>query len=65
MFNRNVGIEVPCPDCKHPNRLTISELETNPSFTCDGCKRTVTVDASEFTEGLAHVEEMLKRLSSG
>lgn len=62
MFNRNVGIEILCPVCKYPNKLTIAELEANPTFCCDGCKRTVTVDASDVTEGLAHVEEMLKKI---
>jgi transposase-like protein len=59
-LNKNVEINVPCPKCKHLNKLTIAKLETNPIFVCDGCSKTVTVDASKFTKDLSGAKDMIK-----
>lgn len=52
MYNKNESVDIPCPDCKHPKSLTIAEIEKNPTYICEGCKNSITIDGTDLIKGL-------------
>ncbi|MHB1438860.1 MAG: primase-helicase zinc-binding domain-containing protein [Thiobacillus sp.] len=60
MFNKNSGIELPCPECGYKKKFRIKELEQNVEYICAGCKKTVIYDTSNFNKGLKDSEKMIK-----
>jgi DNA-directed RNA polymerase subunit RPC12/RpoP len=62
MFDVSTKLNIPCTECKREVALTIREIEQNPSYVCPGCKKTIHLDASEFSKGLKEAEKKLKKL---
>ena len=60
MFDKSVKLDIACPGCGYVTKMSISEVERNPTYICAGCKKEVTVDASELTKGLKDVEKQIK-----
>lgn len=58
MFDKNAVMDIPCPGCSHLRKLTISEIENNHTFTCEGCKNQVTIDGTKYSEGLQKAEQL-------
>jgi DNA-directed RNA polymerase subunit RPC12/RpoP len=60
MINKNVELDIPCPECGYKRRLKIKELETNPKYVCRNCKKTVNLDSSKFVKDLEATFENTK-----
>lgn len=52
MIDKNVELDIPCPECGYKKRFKIRELETNPKYVCSGCKKIVNLDANKFVKEL-------------
>ena len=48
-------VEVPCPNCGHKSKKTVSRLELKPQFTCDNCGQGF--DASGFNRSMKQVDK--------
>lgn len=59
MFNKDVILDIPCLECNYKTKLSIKELEQNPTFICLGCNKSVTINADKFTQGLKEAEEKI------
>lgn len=57
LFDKNAVMDIPCLDCKHIKKLTISEIESNHTFICEGCGKQITIDGAEFTKGLVDAKQ--------
>lgn len=62
MFDKNVKLDIPCPNCGYKTKLTIRDIEQNPTYTCPSCKTVIHLNADEFTKGLKDAENRLKDL---
>ena len=60
MFDKNVKLDIPCPECNHTVKLSIREIERNPSYACPGCQNTINLDASKLTKELGKAEKQIK-----
>ena len=60
MFDKNVELDIPCPECGYKKKFKIKELEKDVEFLCEGCKKTVVYDTSKFNKGLKDSEKMIK-----
>jgi len=60
LFNKNVELELPCPECGYKKKFKIKELEKDVKFICEGCKKKVVYDTSEFNKGLKDSEKKIK-----
>lgn len=55
-------VDVPCPECRHIEQLTVPQLRSDPTFQCGGCGKQVQIDSSQFREQLLDVERELEKL---
>ena len=55
------AIDLPCPGCGHKNRKTVGWLRTHSRMTCGGCGREVTLQSSNFRQGMRKVDAELDR----
>ncbi len=62
MFNKSVKIDIPCPECGYKTKLSLREIESNPTYKCLGCNKDINLNASEFKKSLKDAEDQLKRL---
>lgn len=60
MFDKSVKLDIPCPECGYETSLSIAKIESNPSYTCGGCKKTINLNAADFKDGLKDAEKQLK-----
>lgn len=60
MLNKDVEIEIPCPECGYKKKFKIKDLEKDVDFICERCKKRVHYDTSKFNKGLKDSEKMLK-----
>ena len=59
MFDKNARLDIPCPECGHKTSMAVREIECNPTYGCAGCGKNVTVDASQFKDGLKDAEKQI------
>lgn len=53
----NEKISFPCPDCRNKVTETIGKLKTNPTLTCNACRKDFTVNANELRVGIQGIEK--------
>lgn len=61
IINKNAKLDIPCPECGYTTKLSIKEIEQNPSYVCPGCGKTINLNADNFTQGMKDVEKQLKK----
>ena len=52
IINKNVELDVPCPECGHKRKFKLKELEKNPKYICEGCKKNINLEGSKFINEL-------------
>jgi transposase-like protein len=66
-YNKNVTLDVPCPECQNKQTFTLGELENNPTYICESCKNSVTVNSDKLFEGMSatfsKIEDAFKNLN--
>ena len=62
MLDKNVQLDIPCPECGYKTKLSLRKIETNPAYKCLGCSKEINLDASDFNKSLRDAEKKLKSL---
>ena len=52
IINKNVELDVPCPECGCKRKFKLKVLEKNPKYVCEGCKKTINLEESKFINEL-------------
>lgn len=52
IINKNVELDVPCPECDYKRKFKLKDLEKNPEYVCGGCKKTINLKGSKFINEL-------------
>ena len=52
-------INIPCPECGHKTKKTISWLKANDVMVCGGCSKQITLDRKDLLAGLKKAEKIL------
>jgi len=52
IINKNVELDFPCPECGYKKKFKLKDLEKNPSYICESCKKTVNIEGSKFVKNL-------------
>lgn len=62
---RNADVELTCPHCARKFKKRLGELEKNPSTTCPGCGKAVTVDTKGVSAQLTKLSQSLSKFGRG
>ena len=52
IINKNVELDFPCPECGHKRKFKLKDLEKNPSYICESCKKTINIEGRKFIKNL-------------
>jgi len=56
---KDAEINIPCPGCGQKTKKSVTWLKANNYFSCEGCGRTVTVDAKELLAGIEKADQTI------
>jgi len=52
IINKNVELDFPFPECGHKRKFKLKDLEKNPSYICESCKKIINVEGRKFVKNL-------------
>ena len=50
IINKNVELDFPCPECGNKRKFKLKDLEKNPNYICESCKKMINIDGRNFCE---------------
>lgn len=63
MFEDKI-LDIPCPECRHKNKVSIGKLKNSPRITCRGCRKNIQINASEFKKYFDDFDRQLKQIKN-
>jgi hypothetical protein len=61
IINKNAKLDIQCSVCGYKTKLSIKEIEQNPSYVCLGCAKTINLNADNFAQDMKDAESKLKK----
>ena len=52
IIDKNVELDCSCPECGYKRKFKLKDLEKNPQYVCEGCKKTINLEGSKFIKEL-------------
>ena len=52
IINKNVELDFPCPECGNKRKFKLKDLEKNPNYICESCKKMINIDGRNFVKNL-------------
>ena len=62
IINKNVELDFPCPECGHKRKFKLKDLEKNPSYICESCKKTINIEGRKFVKNLENTMILLNQI---
>lgn len=56
IFDSDMELPIPCPECGYEIEMSIHEMENKPKVTCPSCGEGVTLDLDELEQTLDDME---------
>lgn len=57
IFDADMALPIPCPECGYEIELSIREMEQKPRLNCPSCSEEVTIDLDDLQQTLEDMTE--------